>query len=504
MYHVLFYWCTQHTLSYDLCAAWYNTVMSSIPLDLTLESTYARLPEPFYRRVRPQEHPLQPPFYFNAALAAECGLKLDPKDASTQAFLSGQNPELQPLAMAYAGHQYAHFTLLGDGRAVLLGELTTPSGARVDLHLKGSGPTPYARGGDGQATLEAMLKEVIIGEALHGLGIPSSRILAINNTGKTVQREKNHRGASALRVAASHLRVGTFELAQAHPDPSLLPALYDYTKNRHDPDASDVMTWLKRVIVRQAHTVALWQLSGFVHGVMNTDNAFISGETCDFGPCAFLDAYRPQQTFSSIDLKGRYAYDQQPYIASWNMARLALSVLPLLDENKTIASTQAQEALALFGPSFEYHYYTGLAKKLGFKEALSEDRVHYERWLALLAQHERDFTLSFLDLTDERFNDPFYQRADVAQWLKWRQTRLKELSIVPEDRQARMRQHNPALIARNIEVKRRIEQAAEGDFKPFNDYLALLQIPFEHSPQQQAFAAPPQDNPRRFVTTCGT
>jgi len=470
------------------------------PLDLS----YATLPEPFYRWVKPQEHLLQAPLYFNRELALACGFTGDPKDPSVQAFLSGQDPDLTPLAMAYAGHQYAHFTLLGDGRAVLLGELTTPAGDTVDLHLKGSGSTPYARGGDGQATLEAMLKEVIIGEALHGLGIPTSRILAVNGTGKDVKRDSVHPGASALRVASSHLRVGTFELAQAHSQNDLLASLYTYTHQRHDATAPDALTWLKRVIVRQAHTVALWQLYGFVHGVMNTDNAFISGETCDFGPCAFLDTYRPHQTFSSIDLKGRYAYDQQPYIASWNMARLALCVLPLIHEDKSVATTQAQEALGLFGSSFEHHYYGGLARKLGFKEADKEDRTHYETWLKLLAQHERDFTLSFLDLTYERFDDAFYQKEDVALWLAWRQERLEALQETPEIIQARMRAHNPALIARNLEVKRRIDQAVAGDFQPFLEYLALLQKPFEHTPQQQAFAAPPPDNPRRFVTTCGT
>ena len=337
-----------------------------------LEHSYAGLPALFHREVQPT--PVRDPHFviFNTALADTLGLDVAALDSPSGAAIFGGNvvPEgARPLAQAYAGHQFGHFTALGDGRAILLGEQITPEGRRVDVQLKGAGPTPYSRRGDGRAALGPMLRELVISEAMHALGIPTSRSLAVVSTGEPVYREEPLPGAVLTRVAASHLRVGTFEWAAAHRDDAALRALTDYTAQRHYPEtigsANPALALFDAIVERQARLIARWQLVGFIHGVMNTDNMALSGETLDYGPCAFMDTYDPATVFSSIDVQGRYAYGNQPAIAQWNLARLAEALLPLIDAERARAIELATAAIERFETRFQHHWLAGMRAKLG-------------------------------------------------------------------------------------------------------------------------------------------
>ena len=372
------------------------------PAGWRLEHTYAALPPLFHARVAPT--PVRQPEFvvLNAPLATALGLDpaaLESGDGAA-VFAGNRLPDgAQPLAQAYAGHQFGFFTGLGDGRAILLGEQVTPDGRRVDVQLKGAGPTPYSRRGDGRAALGPMLRELVVGEAMHALGIPTSRGLAVVSTGEPVYRERPLPGAVLTRVASSHLRVGTFEWAAAHRDTPALVALADYTIRRHYPDLAGhdtpYVALFEAIAERQARLLAQWQLVGFVHGVMNTDNMALSGETLDYGPCAFLDVYDARTVFSSIDHDGRYAFGNQPGIARWNLTRLAEALLPILADDEARAVEAAQEVLRRFPERFHQHWLAGMRGKLGLSTANDGDAALADDLLAWMQQAEADYTNTF-------------------------------------------------------------------------------------------------------------
>src|SRR5262245_22216558 len=371
-----------------------------------LEHSYAQLPQLFFSDVRPTPVAAPRLVIFNGALADELGLENAALDCPAGAAILGGNmvPEgARPIAQAYAGHQFGHFTGLGDGRAILLGEQITPGGDRRDIQLKGPGRTPYSRGGDGRAALGPMLREYIISEAMHALGIPTTRSLAVVSTGEAVYRETALEGAVLTRVAASHIRVGTMQWAAAHQDRDVLLALSDYTRARHYPGLAGApephLALLDAIVDAQAHLLARWQLVGFIHGVMNTDNMALSGETIDYGPCAFMDAYDPATVFSSIDDGGRYAYGNQPAIAQWNLARLAEAMLPLLDPEPQRAVERANASRARFAELFDSDWLAAMRGKLGLFAGEPDDRLLVNDLLAWMQLRQADFTNTFRALT---------------------------------------------------------------------------------------------------------
>ena len=406
------------------------------------------------------------------------------------------------MALAYAGHQFGHFVpQLGDGRAVLLGEVVGRDGVRRDIQLKGSGPTPFSRQGDGRAALGPVLREYLISEAMAALGVPTTRTLAAVTTGEPVWREKMLPGAVLTRVAASHIRVGTFQYFAARNDEDGVRALADYAIARHDPGA-DYRTFLDAVVARQADLVAQWLLVGFIHGVMNTDNCSISGETIDYGPCAFLDGYDPGAVFSSIDRQGRYAYGNQPRIALWNLTRLAECLLPLLGGEEP-----AKESLAAFAPRFEAAYLAGLRRKIGLATAREEDDDLTQSLLKLMAAERADFTLTFRGLCaaaeggDAPVRALFKDAAGFEAWLQRWRTRLAS-EVAPG---SLMRSVNPMFIPRNHLVEAALAAAVEReDFGPFEDLLAVVTRPFEDDPALARFAEPPREEERVLQTFCGT
>jgi uncharacterized protein YdiU (UPF0061 family) len=414
--------------------------------------------------------------------------------------------------MAYAGHQFGHFVpQLGDGRAILLGEVIDKDGIRRDIQLKGSGPTPFSRRGDGRAALGPVLREYIVSEAMFALGIPTTRSLAAVTSGERVQRETMLPGAVLTRVAASHIRVGTFQFFAARGETDGVRALADHVIARHYPDIGlaerPYHALLERVVARQADLVARWLLVGFIHGVMNTDNTSISGETIDYGPCAFLDEYNPAQVFSSIDEMGRYAYANQPRIALWNLTRLAECLLPLFSDDKDNAIEQAQFILGDFAEKFTAAYQAGLRKKIGLFTARDGDEALVQDLLDTMAKNQADFTLTFRRLSDAdddgvraQFTDP----AAFDEWaIRWRQ-RLADEPQSAAERQAAMRAVNPAFIPRNHRVEAVIAAAVNNDYAPFEELLTVLSKPFEDQPTFAAYAEPPLPDQRVLKTFCGT
>ena len=477
-----------------------------------LDSSYGRLPERLFARVHPTAVRAPHWVLFNRALAAELGLDPNGFAAPEAAALFAGNllPEgAQPLAQAYAGHQYGHFTVLGDGRAILLGEQRTPAGGRVDVQLKGPGPTPFSRRGDGRAALGPMLREYILSEAMQALGVPTTRSLAVVATGEPVFREETLPGAVLTRIASSHLRVGTFEWAAAHGDTAALAALTDYALRRHYPDHADSPTaaadLLAAVTERQAALVARWLLIGFVHGVMNTDNMALSGETIDYGPCAFLDTYHPATVFSSIDHHGRYAYANQPRIAQWNLARLAESLLPLLDPDAAKAVEVANAVLEQFPGQFERHWLAGMRAKLGLAGEDPGDHALADDLLAWMQDRQADFTNTFRLLATPDLGAGL-QPEDAA-FQTWRQRWLARLGA--ESRPAAelvgaLRRVNPAVIPRNHRVEAALAAATGGDLAPLHRLLEVLATPFDHDRAPAEFTeAPPTGGPR-YRTFCGT
>lgn len=478
------------------------------------DNSYAKLPESFFTKQDPT--PVRSPelIVLNEPLAASLGLDADAlKSAEGAAMLAGNEiPEgAEPLAQAYAGHQFGYFTMLGDGRAILLGEQITPQGDRLDIQLKGSGRTPYSRGGDGRAALGPMLREYIISEAMHALGIPTTRSLAVVATGQPVTRERDLPGAILTRVAASHVRVGTFQYVRGAGTTEDLRALADYTLQRHYPKAdlgdgaNRYLVLLQEVIQRQASLIAKWQLVGFIHGVMNTDNMTLSGETIDYGPCAFMDTFDPNTVFSSIDSQGRYAYVNQPYIAAWNLARLAESLLPLLHEEEEQAVKLAEDAIGTFTDLYQAQWLAGMRAKLGIFHEEEEDESLIEDLLKMMKNHQADYTNTFRALTFDKLEDtPLNGTPELASWYERWQARLGSQQESRDQSHQLMRSSNPAVIPRNHRVEEALEAAEnEGDYSVMNELLNVLSNPYAHSPEQAEYAIVP-DRSRPYRTFCGT
>ncbi|WP_334072472.1 MULTISPECIES: protein adenylyltransferase SelO [Paenibacillus] len=477
------------------------------------DNSYARLPEVFYSKVTPTPVRLPKLVVLNEPLAAALGLDIQAlKNDRGLAVLAGNElPEgAAPLAQAYAGHQFGHFTKLGDGRAILLGEQRTPQGTRFDVQLKGPGRTPYSRQGDGRAALGPMLREYIISEAMHALGIPTTRSLAVVTTGETVHRETGLPGAILTRVASSHLRVGTFQYAAHWGEAEELRALADYTWERHfseaDPGENRYLSLLREVIERQASLIAKWQLVGFIHGVMNTDNMALSGETIDYGPCAFMDAYDPATVFSSIDRHGRYAYGNQPEIAAWNLARFAEALLPLLHEDEEQAVKLAETALGDFAERFHHHWLGGMRAKLGLFNEEPEDVPLIKRLLGVMYKTRADYTNTFRALSLDRPTEAALESADeFAAWRKEWQARQGRQEESAEAAQALMRRSNPAVIPRNHRVEEALEAAVErGDTGVMERLLAVLAKPYDYGPEQEEYCGLPDPSGRPYRTFCGT
>ena len=476
-----------------------------------LEHTYTELPELFFSAAAPT--PVREPrlVKFNTLLARTLGLDVEALDGHDGAGIFAGNvlpPGARPIAQAYAGHQFGHFTALGDGRAILLGEQITPSGERFDIQLKGAGQTRFSRRGDGRAALGPMLREYIISEAMHALGIPTTRSLAVVTTGEPVYREEVLEGAVLARVAASHIRVGTVQWATAHQDHEALRTLADYTRKRHYPELAGApephLALFEAIIERQARLIARWQLVGFIHGVMNTDNMALSGETIDYGPCAFMDAYDPATVFSSIDHQGRYAYRNQPAIAQWNLARLAEAMLPLFDDNRDRAVERATAALDRFAERFEQHWLAGMRAKLGLITEEAEDRALVEDLLAWMERHSADFTNTFRALIPPGDGCATGGDAEYRAWhARWEARRLRQ----PESRAgagALMRRHNPAVIPRNHLVEEVLRAATEEhDLSPLDELLDVLATPYDHEHELSRFTTP-GSRLEPYQTFCGT
>jgi uncharacterized protein YdiU (UPF0061 family) len=478
-----------------------------------LDNSYARLPNSFFARLNPIPVPSPKLIIFNDPLATSLGLDVQALQSEDGlAVLAGNRiPEgARPLAQAYAGHQFGHLALLGDGRALLLGEQIIPLGERFDIQLKGSGQTPYSRQGDGRAALGPMLREYIISEAMHGLGIATTRSLAVVTTGESVIRETELPGAILTRVAASHLRVGTFQYVSQWDTVENLRILADYTLQRHFPEVGDVenryLLLLQQVIKRQAALIAKWQSVGFIHGVMNTDNMALSGETIDYGPCAFMDAYDPATVFSSIDVQGRYAYGNQPYIAGWNLARFAETLLPLLHENQAQAVELAQEAIANFTELFRGHWLAGMRAKLGIFNAETEDESLIEGLLSTMQKYRADYTNTFRALTFETTEEtPLFGSPEFGQWQELWQARLGRQQEAKTSSQQLMQNCNPALIPRNHRVEDALEAAVkQGDYSVMERLLGVLASPYAYSPEQVDYSTLPGQSTRPYRTFCGT
>lgn len=473
------------------------------------DHSYGLLPKVFYERVNPT--PVRKPtmVIFNAALAESLGLDANGLE-NQAAWFAGNDlpPGAQPLAQAYAGHQYAHFTMLGDGRALLLGEQLTPSGSRFDIQLKGSGRTPYSRSGDGRATLGPMLREYIISEAMHALGIPTTRSLAVVTTGEAVFREAPLPGAVLTRVAASHIRVGTFEWAAVCGEKGAVQALADYTMRRHyaeviDADNNPYRAFLEAVVERQAALIAQWQLSGFVHGVMNTDNMAISGETIDYGPCAFMDRYDPAMVFSSIDRHGRYAYGRQPPIAQWNLACFAETLLPLLHDDHARAVELATGIIAGFEQKFRQHWLSGMRRKLGLFTEEDDDVEMVQALLSWMLEAKADFTNTFRTLSQSS-SAPVADDLDFLEWQQRWQSRLMRQSQTESEIVREMQRHNPAVIPRNHKVEEALSAAVENDdLSVMHRLLAVVSKPFDYSRPVDEFCQP-SSAAESYRTYCGT
>ena len=490
-------------------------------IQIAFDNSYARLPERFYARVSAARFPAPKLIRLNRELATSLGLDWDwLQSPDGLEVLSGQRVAegSEPIALAYAGHQFGSFVpQLGDGRAILLGEVAALDGRRRDLQLKGAGRTPFSRGGDGRAALGPVLREYVVCEAMAALGIPTTRALAAVATGEGVIRDSVLPGAVLTRVASSHVRVGTFQYFAARGDTEGVRLLADHVIARHYPEAAAAeqpyRVLLDAVVAAQADLIARWLLVGFIHGVMNTDNMSIAGETIDYGPCAFLDVYDPDKVYSSIDRMGRYAYGAQPRIALWNLTRLAETLLPLLAEEESAAVADAGEALAGFRPRFQQAYEAGLMRKLGLLTTREGDAELATAVLAALAENQADFTLFFRLLADAQvagaaeealhslFRDPASCDALLARW----RARLRQEPHDAETRRSAMRTVNPAYIPRNHQIEAMITAAVErDDFTRMDELLAVLSRPYEDQPEFVRYAQPPQPHEQVTATFCGT
>jgi uncharacterized protein YdiU (UPF0061 family) len=490
-------------------------------MTLAFDNTYARLPARFFASVSPTRVRAPRVVKVNRALATELGL--DPDDLASPAgadLLAGNTlpPGAEPIALAYAGHQFGAFVpQLGDGRAILLGEVVAKDQRRFDIQLKGSGRTPFSRQGDGRAALGPVLREYIVSEAMAALGVPTTRALAAVLTGESVVREEVLPGAVLARVAASHIRVGTFEFFAARADREALTTLASYALRRHYPEAAgsgnDALALLDSVVMAQANLVAKWLGVGFVHGVMNTDNTAIAGETIDYGPCAFLDEYDPNKTFSSIDHGGRYAFANQPRIAQWNLARFGETLLPLLANNEKEAVRLATERLERFSALFAAAHGRVLRSKLGLANEEEDDAALAADLLARMASNGVDYTVFFRRLCaaakgpseDAQIASLFAEPGAYFDWSQAWRRRLAREALSPDSRVATMRLANPAFVPRNHRIAQAIEAAVRrDDFEPFETLVRVLARPYEDQPEFVHLADPPRPDERVRQTFCGT
>jgi uncharacterized protein YdiU (UPF0061 family) len=468
------------------------------------DNTYSKLPDPFFERVNPVLFSNPKLVLFNEKLAQELELNVDELKVQGQIYFSGQAlfENSKPLALAYAGHQFGHFNMLGDGRAHLLGEHVTSKGEKFDIQLKGSGPTRFSRRGDGLAALGPMLREYVISEGMAALAIPTTRSLAVVSTGDKVVRESLLPGGVLTRVASSHIRVGTFQYAAALEDQRYLRDLADYTLVRHYPDllanSEPYVGLLEVVIERQAFLVAQWMLVGFIHGVMNTDNMTLSGETIDYGPCAFMDRYFVSTVFSSIDREARYAYGQQPAMARWNLARLAEALLPLLDSDEGKAIAKAENALDTFSGHFQRHWQKGMGEKLGIEINSPEDAILITSLLRNMEKKQADYTNTFRALSlDKMPAEPLAKDSDFLDWYQKWQSRKPNLSL--------MCSKNPAVIPRNHLVEKALTAAVEiEDYSVIRNLLAILQNPYAEPDDVDEYTSPAPHGGKGYKTFCGT
>ena len=482
------------------------------------DNSYVRELVGLYEPWRAARAPAPRLLALNEELVADLGIDPDALRAPDGvAVLAGNGtPEgASPVAQAYAGHQFGGFSSrLGDGRALLLGEVLDVHGRLRDLHLKGSGRTPFARGGDGKAAVGPMLREYVIGEAMHALGIPTTRALAVVATGDLVARDTMLPGAVLTRVAASHLRVGTFEYAAAHGDSALVRRLADYAIARHYPDAVEAenpyLAFFEGVVDAQASLVARWMLLGFIHGVMNTDNMTISGETIDYGPCAFMDAFDPAAVFSSIDHGGRYAYANQPHIAQWNLARLAEPLLSLFDAETSTAVAAATDVLRSFPDRYHGYWRHGMCAKLGVADESGKDCLLIDDLLSLLHAQSVDFTLCFRALSSSVLGEPARARSLFAEpsaydeWSDGWRAQLVSQAADPQSVAEAMDKVNPVYIPRNHKVEETLDAASAGDLRPFHRLLEVLTRPFDEQPGLESYAAPAPPSLITYRTFCGT
>lgn len=482
---------------------------------MRLSNTYAELPAAFYQRIRPST--VQDPglLLFNGDLARDLGFddELTRDGEALARCLSGNEllPGSEPVALAYAGHQFGNFVpSLGDGRAHLLGELVDREGRRRDLQLKGSGRTSFSRGGDGRCALGPAIREFVMSEAMHALGVPTTRCLAVVTTGEQVFREEPLPGAVVARVAASHLRVGTFEYFVVRRDHASLRTLCDYAVARHDPDLAAApdderpVAFLERVMERQIELVVQWMRVGFIHGVMNTDNTAISGETIDYGPCAMMSGYDPRTVFSSIDHGGRYAFGNQPGIAAWNLSRLAACLVPLVGADKRVAVERLDAVLGTYEARFEAAWQGMMGRKIGLPEAGPDDGELISSLLVRMEQKGLDYTVTFARLERAAAADEAAQELepDLGSWIDTWRWRLGDKT---DEAQALMRRHNPLVIPRNHHVEAVIARCTEtGDAAPAEALLEAFRSPYEALSTTARYQDPPADGDRHYQTFCGT
>ena len=472
--------------------------------------SYTKLPKDFFVEQLPVKVSNPKLILLNEPLLKALGL--DKEALSPEAwgniFSGNELPEkAHPIAEAYAGHQFGHFALLGDGRAVLLGEHINPEGDHFDIQFKGSGQTPYSRRGDGRAALGPMLREFIISEAMNALNIPTTRSLAVVTTGESIMRDEVLPGAILTRVAKSHIRVGTFQFASTLNDINKLKALADYTIDRHYPECkakdNPYLAFLNAVIERQALLISQWMHVGFIHGVMNTDNMSISGETIDYGPCAFMDRYHPETVFSSIDRQGRYAYSNQPPIAQWNLARFAETLIPLIDHNADKSIELASQSVNNFSDQFQTAWLKGMRQKLGLFNEEASDIELINELLVLMQKNKADYTLTFRHLSsDAILKDAIFKDTSFKVWYKNWLHCLHKQKEGEETSRLKMLKYNPAVIPRNYLVEKALSLAvADQDYKFLDDLIAALLKPYEDS---HVFSEPPIEEDKSYKTFCGT
>ncbi|MGL5149027.1 MAG: protein adenylyltransferase SelO [Clostridium sp.] len=476
---------------------------------LNFNNTYTNLPSKLFSKVNPEEVKAPELVVFNESLAKQLHLDKDFLLSSEGIDLLSGNRNIEgvdSIAQAYAGHQFGHFTMLGDGRAILLGEYTTKSGEVFDIQLKGSGKTPYSRGGDGKAALGPMLREYIISEGMYSLGISTTRSLAVVKTGENILREKELQGAVLTRIAKGYIRVGTFEFIARWGTLEELKELADYTINRYYRECNNedkrYVNFLNEVVKKQAELIAKWNLVGFVHGVMNTDNMSITGETIDYGPCAFIDEYDVNTVFSSIDINGRYAYGNQPNMGMWNLARFAETLLPLLSSNKDEAIEIAKTSIKAFKNIYEENWYLGMRRKLGLFNSEEEDIELIDTLLSLMQKYKMDYTNTFCNITLGKLD--IYNNQEIKMWNVLWQERLKRQKEKNDEVRLLMEKNNPRVIPRNHRVEEALADATNGDYTTFEALLKAINTPYDYKISSEYYTEEPKNNTCNYKTYCGT